>query len=112
LVDLTGNAKERVRLLDLEPGRRFVIRTVVVVDNTDVHFTPDGKSVAIVTEDQGADNIWLQPLDGSKGRLITKFKSDKIIDFHWSPDTKSLAVLRSHRESDVILLHDTSATPN
>jgi eukaryotic-like serine/threonine-protein kinase len=112
LVDLTGNAKERVRFLDLDPGRRFVIRAVVAVDNTGVHFTPDGRSVAIVTEDHGADNIWLQPLDGSKGHLITTFKSDQIIDFHWSADAKSLAVLRRHRESDVILLHDTSASPN
>ncbi len=111
-VDLTGNSKERVRLVDLEPGHRFVFRSVVASDNLGVHFTPDGKSVALVTEDHGADNIWSQPLDGSKPHVITTFKSDQIIDFRWSPDAKSLAVLRYHRESDVILLHDTSAASN
>jgi eukaryotic-like serine/threonine-protein kinase len=112
-VDLTGSVKERVRIVDLEPGRRFVIRAVTISDTTALHFTPDGKSVALVTVDNtGADNIWLQPIDGSKGHTITTFKSDQTIDFRWSPDTKSLAVLRYHRDSDVILLHDTSAAPN
>jgi serine/threonine protein kinase len=109
LVDLTGSAKERVRMLDLEAGHRFVFRAVTVADNLGVHFTPDGKAVALVTEDHGADNIWVQPLDGSKAHPITSFKADQIIDFRWSADAKSLAVLRYHRESDVILLHDTSA---
>jgi eukaryotic-like serine/threonine-protein kinase len=111
-VDLIGTAKERVRFLDLDPARRFLIRVVTVSDTTGVHFTPDGKSVALITVDNGADNIWLQPIDGSKGHTITNFKADQIIDFRWSPDAKSLAVLRYHRESDVILLHDTSTTPN
>jgi eukaryotic-like serine/threonine-protein kinase len=111
-VDLTGSAKERVRFLELELGRRFVVRAVIVSDTTAVHFAPDGKSVALVTEDHGADNIWLQPIDGSKGHAITTFKADQIIDFRWSPDAKSLAALRYHRESDVILLHDTSSATN
>jgi serine/threonine protein kinase len=112
LVDLTGSTKERVRFLELEPGRRFVVRAVIASDTTAVHFAPDGKSVALITEDHGADNIWLQPIDGSKGHAITTFKADQIIDFRWSPDAKSLAALRYHRESDVILLHDTSSTSN
>ena len=100
-------------IVDLEPGRRFVIRPVTISDTTGVHLTPDGKSVALVTvEDTGADNIWLQPIDGSKGHVFTTFKSDQIIDFRWSPDAKSLAVLRYHRDSDVILLHDTSIPSN
>ena len=108
-LDLTGSAKERVRFLPLESGRRIVLRAAATPDTTGLHFTPDGKNVGLLTTENGADNIWLQPIDGSKGRLITNFKADQIIDFRWSPDAKSLAVLRSHRESDVILLHDTSS---
>jgi eukaryotic-like serine/threonine-protein kinase len=62
-----------------------------------------------VVEQKGVDNIWTQPLDGSKGRQITGFKSDLIRDFRWSPDGKHLAVLHFHSTADVILLHDTIA---
>ena len=111
-VDLTGSAKERVRIVGLGRDRPIVLRDSGTPDTTGLHFTPDGKNVGLLTMENGADNIWLQPIDGSKGRLITNFKSDQIIDFRWSPDSKSLGVLRSHRDSDVILLHDTSAASN
>jgi Tol biopolymer transport system component len=55
------------------------------------------------------DNIWIQPLDGSKGRKLTDFNDgERIQDFRWSPDGKTLALLRFHSVSDVILLRDNS----
>ena len=54
------------------------------------------------------DNLWLQPLDGSRGRQITTFQTDVIANFEFSPDGKTLGVFREHIESDVVLLHDTS----
>ena len=65
-----------------------------------VHFTPDGKTVACPIRENGVDNIWVQPLDGSGGGQISQFNSDQIDAFHWSPDGKNLALLRSHSESD------------
>ncbi len=50
------------------------------------------------------DNIWVQPLDGSRGRQITNFDSEQILNFRWSPDGKSLCILRSHTDPDVVLL--------
>ena len=55
-----------------------------------VQFTPDGKAVAYPIRENGVDNIWVQPLDGSAGRQITTFTSDQIDAFHWSPDGKNL----------------------
>jgi serine/threonine protein kinase len=69
-------------------------------------FTPDGKAVAYPVRENGVDNVWVQPLDGSPGRKITNFNADQINDIHWSPDGKSLGVLRSHRDSDVVLLQE------
>ncbi len=69
-------------------------------------FTPDGKSVAYIIRDQGVDNIFVQPLDGSAGRQITNFTSENISQFHWSPDGKTLAVARTHNTSDVVLLRE------
>ena len=71
-----------------------------------LRFTPDGKNVAYPIEENGVQNLWLQPLDGSPGHQITGFTADHIEEFGWSPDGNTLAVVRSHRDSDVILLHD------
>ena len=69
-------------------------------------FTPDGKSVAYIVRDQGVDNIFVQPLDGSAGHQITNFTSEHIAEFQWSPDGKTLAVARAQNTSDVVLLRE------
>ena len=69
-------------------------------------FTPDGNSVAYIVRDQGVDNIFVQPLNGSAGHQITDFTSQHIAQFHWSPDGKTLAVARAQSTSDVVLLRE------
>jgi len=69
-------------------------------------FTPDGKAIAYPVRENGVDNIWIQPIDGSPGRRITKFDSERILSFHWSPDGKNLGILRGHTDSDVVLLQE------
>jgi eukaryotic-like serine/threonine-protein kinase len=97
-----------VRNLDLDPALKAVFRTQGPPDSAGFRFSPDGKSIAFVIEDAGVDNIWMQPVDGSKGRKLTDFNdSERIQDFRWSPDGKALALLRFHSVSDVILLRDT-----
>jgi eukaryotic-like serine/threonine-protein kinase len=71
-------------------------------------FTPDGKSLAYAIEEKGHANIWVQPLDGSKGHAITNFTSEQIDEFHWSPDGKRLAVVRGDIESNVVLFREAS----
>ena len=69
-------------------------------------FTPDGKFVAYIVRDQGVDNIFVQPLDGSPGHQISNFSSQHIAEFQWSPDGKTLAVARAQNTSDVVLLRE------
>jgi serine/threonine protein kinase/Tol biopolymer transport system component len=71
-----------------------------------LQFSVDGKSVAYTIRDNGVDNVWIQPLDGSAGHAITDFKSEQIWSFSLSPDGKSLAILRGHYDSDVVLLQE------
>ncbi|MGA7921447.1 MAG: protein kinase [Candidatus Acidiferrales bacterium] len=72
----------------------------------DPRFTHDGKGVLYPFRDKDADNLWLQPLDGSPGKQITNFNSELIVDFHWSFDGGKLALIRGHTDSDVVLIHD------
>jgi serine/threonine protein kinase len=71
-----------------------------------LNFTPDGKSLIYGIHENGVDNMWMQPLDGSAGHQITDFKSDQIWSMDLSPDGKNLAVLRGHFVSDVVLLQE------
>ena len=97
-----------VRNLDVAPGLKAVFRSQGPPDSSGFRFSPDGKSIAFVIDEAGQDNIWIQPLDGSKGRKLTQFNDrEKIQDFRWSPDGKTLALLRFSSVSDVILLRDT-----
>src|SRR5256884_5975696 len=73
-----------------------------------LNFTPDGKAVAYPIRENGVDNIWVQPLDGSRGRQITYFDSEQILNFRWSAEGRSLCILRSHTDSDVVLIRESS----
>ncbi len=97
---------ESIALLNLESPTSPRMLTAHAHRSGGVQFTPDGKAVAYPIRENGVDNIWIQPLDGSGGRQITHFSSDQIDSFHWSPDGKNLALLRSHSESDVVLLQE------
>jgi WD40 repeat protein len=101
LVSLDSGSQAAPRLL--EPDRRIAACGNFI---NCLSFTPDGEALAYIVRDQGVDNIWVQPLDGSAGYRITNFTSDNIADFRWSPDGKSLAVARMHNTSDVVLLRE------
>ena len=69
-----------------------------------IQFSRDGKSLIYVVRENGADNLWQQPLDGSPGKALTTFKAEHIWDYHWSPDGSKLAMVRGHTDSDVVLM--------
>ena len=62
--------------------------------------------MAYAIRENGVDNLWIQPLDGSPGRKITNFNAEEIAAFHWSRDGKTLGILRGHVDSDVVLLQE------
>jgi eukaryotic-like serine/threonine-protein kinase len=100
LIKLDANSETSPQLLNVQRPSSGILQ-----------FTPDGKAVAYAVDDQDVGNIWLQPLDGSKGRQITHFTSASVSGFSWSPNGKSLLVSRSERVSDVILIRDTNSIP-
>ena len=67
-------------------------------------WSPSGKSVEYVLTQNGASNIWEQPLDGGAPRQLTNFSSGQIFDLDWSADGKRLLMCRGEISSDVVLL--------
>ncbi len=96
LIDVTTNAET--------PAKTFVPRPDFAPP---IAIAPDGKAVAYNIAENGVGNVWLQPLDGSPGRRLTNFNSDRSFTFQFSPDGKSLGLVRTHVVSDVVLLLDT-----
>jgi Tol biopolymer transport system component len=104
----TQEATEKIALLNVEsPGSPRMLGANPHISGG-VQFTPDGKAIAYPIRENGVDNLWVQPLDDSAGRQITRFTSDQIDSFHWSPDGKNIALIRGHSESDVVLLQQSN----
>ena len=100
VVPLNAGPNPPVRFLEPEPNiERYP------------QFTPDGKALVYIIRENGADNLWLQPLDGFQGRRLTSFKDDSIQSYQFSHDGKTLGVMRRNVESDIVLLHDTGLAP-
>jgi eukaryotic-like serine/threonine-protein kinase len=99
--------EDKVALVNLDSaGAPLLLKVEPGITGTGFQFAPDGKALAYAVKENGVDNIWLQPRDGSAGRKITNFNSEQIVDLHWSPDGKNLGILRAHSDSDVVLLQD------
>jgi Tol biopolymer transport system component len=67
-------------------------------------WAPTGKTLEYVLGQNGASNIWEQPLRGGTPRRLTNFNSGQIFDFGWSADGKRLLLCRGEVSSDVVLL--------
>jgi Tol biopolymer transport system component len=105
----TGEHKDRLAVVSLEPGQNAKIADFERPRLGVLRFSLDGKAVVYAVREQGVDNLWLQPLDGSKGHYLTDFKSERIYDFHWSFDGKQLALVRGHNDTDVVIIRDAQA---
>jgi eukaryotic-like serine/threonine-protein kinase len=102
----SGSGIAKIALLDLTTLNSPRLLEINPHISAGPQFTLDGKAVAYPVRENGVDNIFIQPLDGSAGRQITKFDSEQILSFRWSPDGKNLGILRGHTDSDVVLLQE------
>jgi imidazolonepropionase-like amidohydrolase/Tol biopolymer transport system component len=63
-------------------------------------FSPDGRTIAILSDRSGVENLWLVDADGSNPRPVTKDKETKsrpqlLASPSWTPDGEYLLVSRS-----------------
>ena len=101
-----GEHKEKLAVVSTDSGKAIKRLEFERPRSGMLRFSHDGKAVVYPVRDKGVDNLWLQPLDGIKGRQITDFNAERIWDFHWSFDGSRLALVRGHTDSDVVLIRN------
>jgi eukaryotic-like serine/threonine-protein kinase len=99
----SGEHKEKLAVVQTDSGQT-VLKDFEHFRWGLLRLSRDGQAVVYPARENGVDNLWLQPLDGSQGKPVTNFKAEHIYDFHWSFDGKQLAIMRGHTESDVVLM--------
>jgi serine/threonine protein kinase len=107
MIDHANGHEEKLVLLDTTTGQaRKLMKFERDRIGFFIRFSLDGKSVTYPVRQNGTDNLWQQPLDGSPGKQLTSFKAEHIWDYHWSPDGSKLAMVRGHTDSDIVLMRD------
>jgi len=101
-----GDHRPRLALVDISSGQTAKTLEFERPPQSTIRFSRDDKGVLYAVREGDSENVWLQPLDGSPGRQITAFKSERIGSFQWSHDGRELALIRGHVDSDVVLIRD------
>lgn len=58
-------------------------------------WSPDGRTIAFISDRSGADNIWLVDADGSHPRALTKGDNTQYLSPRWMPDGKYVVAAKS-----------------
>jgi len=87
---------EPIKLIDLTSANLF----------GGLAWTTDSRAVIYASVQNGVDNLWKQPIDGSAPQQVTNFASDSIFNFALASDGKRLAMSRGHSTLDIVLIKD------
>jgi Tol biopolymer transport system component len=81
-----------VSAINLEPGRPLLVQ-----------WTPDGKGLSYIAEENGVTNVYFLPWPSQQVRKLTFLEDDTIFHYAWAPNNKLILAL-GRRSSDVVLL--------
>lgn len=68
--------------------------TAAAKSDTHPRWSPDGRTIAFLSDREGSNQVYLIPIDGGEARPLTESKTG-IDSFEWSPDGKRIAITTS-----------------
>ena len=58
-------------------------------------WSPDGRTIAYISDRNGSDNIWLMDADGAHQRILTREEQRQFVSPTWTPDGKFVVVSKN-----------------
>ena len=93
IIVLPASGGQPVKTLNLPNPRAQMLR-----------WTADSRALIYIDKQNGAQNLWQQPLDGSPPRQITAFTEDQILHYDSIVDGTELIISRGGRRRDIALI--------
>ena len=86
------------------PSHIFDIPVNAWMGGNNHHVRWHDQGITFVSNANGVSNVWLQPLDGSQARQLTRFEDGQIFYFDWTADGRDLVAARGEVTSNVVLI--------
>ncbi len=80
--------KWKIAVFPIEGGTPLKVFPFPDAYHQTVRWTPDGKSLAYLETHDGAENIWLQPLEAGASKQISGFAEGQIFSFEWLEENR------------------------
>ena len=93
----------QLAIIPFAGGQPSKVFTLPATSGGNIHWTPDGRSVAFLIRGDGAVNVWTQPVAGGPPKQVTHFTSENIFYFDWFRDGR-LALSRGTEPIDAVLI--------
>ena len=83
-------ARGEVFNVPVEKGAIHSLTRTPGANERNAQYSPDGKSIAYISDRTGETELYLQAIDGTPVKQLTKGSDTYIRNFYWSPDSKSV----------------------
>ena len=93
----------QLAIIPFAGGQPAKVFTLPATSGGNIHWTPDGRSVAFLIRGDGAVNVWTQPVAGGPPKQVTHFTSENIFYFDWFRDGR-LGLSRGTAPIDAVLI--------
>lgn len=100
----TSVSPQKVAVLPSQGGAPTQLLDIPVFPSSSLRWHPNGKALTYLTRQDGAMNIWQQPLSGGTPQKLTDFKSDRLFAYAWSRDGRTLACSRGTINREVVMI--------
>jgi len=79
--------------------------SVAISADSQLGWSPAGDAITCLGQQNGAWNVWNQPIDGRPAKRLTSFVSGQVYSFDWSKDGR-LALSQGVSTTDVVIVRD------